>query len=172
MGQDKGAMKVGSSSMLEHSTSLLNALNLDKVVVSGANFDIPDIFVNKGPVGGIYSAIMHLGLRSGDIIVIVPNDMPFMRAELLSQLLQQSLEHKCSFIFQDHPMPLSLVISDKILAQCEGLADAKGMSVKKLISVDKVGELALESEGANVFSNVNTPQELARAVDSYQYNPE
>ena len=66
MGKDKSAITVGSSTMLERSITLLNGLDLDKVVVSGLNFDIPDIFPDKGPVGGIYSAIQSLSLKAGD----------------------------------------------------------------------------------------------------------
>ncbi|MFQ3207307.1 MAG: molybdopterin-guanine dinucleotide biosynthesis protein A [Glaciecola sp.] len=166
MGKDKSAMKVGKATMLEHSINMLNSLNLDNVVVSGADFDIPDLFPNKGPVGGIYSAVQHLSLSTGDIMLVIPNDMPLLRPDLLQRLIQQSFNHQCTFTYQNHPMPLSLFISEGILNRLQSLESAAGMSIRHLIQADKVGELSVELQ--DVFSNVNTPQELENAVQNYK----
>lgn len=166
MGKDKSSMTVGKTTMLEHSIGILKSLNLDKVVVSGAEFDIPDIFTDKGPVGGIFSAIQHLSLTIGDSLLIVPNDMPLLRSDLLLKLMQQSLIHKCTCLYKQHPMPLSLYISEGILARLELLENTAGMSIRYLIQADKVVELAVES--GDVFSNVNTPQELEQAVQLHK----
>jgi molybdopterin-guanine dinucleotide biosynthesis protein A len=166
MGKDKSALKVGKGTMLEHSISMLNSVNLDKVVISGADFDIPDLFPNKGPVGGIYSAVRHLSISPGDIILVIPNDMPLLRPDLLQRLIQQSLIHKCTFTYKNHPMPLSLFISEGILERLQSLENADGMSIRYLIQADKVEELSVEFQ--DVFSNVNTPQELEAAVQSYK----
>jgi molybdopterin-guanine dinucleotide biosynthesis protein A len=166
MGKDKAALQVGSSTMLEHSMRLLESLGLDNVVLSGSAKGYPDIYPDKGPVGGIYSAIVNLSLKVGDLVLIIPNDMPLMRSNVLSQLLEQSLNHQCTFIFKRHPMPLSLYISENVLAQCQLLESAKGMSIKQLIEADKVGELAVQDE--SVFTNVNTPQELEDVIQALQ----
>ena len=162
MGKDKAELQVGSSTMLEHSVSLLQSLNLDDVVISGSEKGCSDIYPSRGPVGGIYSTIVNMSLQVGDFVLIIPNDMPLMRSNVLSQLLEQSLNHRCTFIFKRHPMPLSLYISESILAQCQLLERLEGMSIKQLIEVDKVGELAVLDE--SVFTNVNTPQELEDAI--------
>jgi molybdopterin-guanine dinucleotide biosynthesis protein A len=166
MGKNKSAMTVGKETMLEHSINMLNCLNLDNVVVSGADFDIPDVFPNKGPVGGIYSAIQHLSLSTGDIILVIPNDMPFLCPDLLQRLMQQSLLHQCTFMYKNHPMPLSLFISEGILNRLQLLENSAGMSIRYLIQADKVEELGVESP--DVFSNVNTPQELEEAIQNYK----
>ncbi|MFT5712006.1 MAG: molybdopterin-guanine dinucleotide biosynthesis protein A [Glaciecola sp.] len=166
MGKDKSALKVGKGTMLEHSIDMLNAVNLDKVVVSGADFDIPDLLPNKGPVGGIYSAVQHLSLSTGDIILVIPNDMPLLRPDLLQRLMQQSVIHQCTFTYKNHPMPLSLFISEGILERLQSLGNSAGMSIRYLIQADKVEELSVESQ--DVFSNVNTPQELEEAVQNYK----
>jgi molybdopterin-guanine dinucleotide biosynthesis protein A len=166
MGKDKAAVEIGGSTMLEHSMSLLNSLVLDKVVLSGSADGYPDIFPDKGPVGGIYSAIVNLSLKEGDLVLIIPNDMPLMRSNVLSQLLEQSLNHQCTYIFKRHPMPLCLYISENVLAQCQLLESVKGMSIKQLIEADKVGELAVKDD--SVFINVNTPQELEDVIQTLQ----
>ncbi|MFT6087551.1 MAG: molybdopterin-guanine dinucleotide biosynthesis protein A [Glaciecola sp.] len=166
MGKDKSALKVGKATMLEHSINILNSLNLDNVVVSGADYAIPDLFPNKGPVGGIYSAVQHLSICTGDIILVIPNDMPLLRPDLLQTLMQQSLIHQCTFTYKNHPMPLSLFISESILERLQLLENAAGMSIRYLIQADKVEELSVESP--DVFSNVNTPQELDDAVQNYK----
>jgi len=165
MGKDKSLMTVGSATMLEHSVALLNSLNLNKVVISGLKFDIPDIFPDKGPVGGIYSAIQHLSLKVGDIILIIPNDMPLLRSELLLALLEQSTKHQCTCIYQQYPMPLSLFISEAVLARVTQLKSAGGMSIRYMIEADRVEVLSVVSHVE--FSNVNTPQELEDAVQKY-----
>jgi molybdopterin-guanine dinucleotide biosynthesis protein A len=165
MGKDKSAMTIGTETMLEHSIAIMNSLNLDRVVVSGAEFDIPDIFSEKGPVGGIYSAIQHLSLNVGDIVLVIPNDMPLLSSGALLTLVQQSVIQRCTFIYKQHPMPLSLYISKSILTRFELLKDADGMSIKYLIEADRVEELAVVSQ--DVFSNVNTPQELEEATQIF-----
>jgi molybdopterin-guanine dinucleotide biosynthesis protein A len=165
MGRDKSAMTIGTETMLEHSIALMNSLNLDRVVVSGADFDIPDIFPEKGPVGGIYSAIQYLSLNVGDIVLIIPNDMPLLSSDALLRLVQQSVLRKCTFIYKQHPMPLSLYISKSVLTRLQLLEGATGMSIKYLIEADRVEELAVVSQ--DVFSNVNTPQELEYAIQTY-----
>jgi molybdopterin-guanine dinucleotide biosynthesis protein A len=165
MGKDKSAITVGSSTMLERSITLLNALDLDKVVVSGLNFDIPDIFPDKGPVGGIYSAIQSLLLKAGDIVLIIPNDMPLLRSEVLLALLEHSVSQQCTCIYNEHPMPLCLFLSEAVLTRISLLESAAGMSIRYLIEADRVEELAVDSHA--VFSNVNTPQELEDAVQKY-----
>ena len=165
MGKDKSSIKVGSSTMLERSIALLGSLGLDKTVISGLNFDIPDIFPDKGPVGGIYSTIQHLSLQRGDIVLIIPNDMPLLRSEVLLPLVQRSISQQCTCIYKQYPMPLSLFISDAVLAQLSLLESAAGMSIRCLIKADRVEELAVQSH--TVFSNVNTPQELEDAVKKY-----
>ena len=40
------------------------------------------------------------------------------------------------------------------------------MSIRYLIQADKVEELSVESQ--DIFSNVNTPQELDEAVQNYR----
>jgi molybdopterin-guanine dinucleotide biosynthesis protein A len=62
-------------------------------------------------------------------------------------------------------MPLSLYISKSILTRFELLKDADGMSIKYLIEADRVEELAVVSQ--DVFSNVNTPQELEEATQIF-----
>ncbi|PKI02238.1 molybdenum cofactor guanylyltransferase [Glaciecola sp. 33A] len=165
MGRDKSAMTIGTETMLEHSIAVMNSLNLDRVVVSGADFDIPDIFPEKGPVGGIYSAIQYLSLNVGDIVLIIPNDMPLLSSDALLRLVQQSVLRKCTFIYKQHPMPLSLYISKSVLTRLQLLEGATGMSIKYLIEADRVEELAVVSQ--DVFSNVNTPQELEDAIQTY-----
>ncbi|AEP29642.1 molybdenum cofactor guanylyltransferase [Brumicola nitratireducens] len=165
MGKDKSAITVGSSTMLERSIALLNALGLDKVVISGLNFDIPDIFPDKGPVGGIYSAIQSLSLKAGDIVLIIPNDMPLLRSEVLLALLEHSVSQQCTCIYNKHPMPLCLFLSEAVLTRISLLESAAGMSIRYLIEADRVEELAVDSHA--VFSNVNTPQELEDAVKKY-----
>ena len=165
MGMDKSALAVGNVTMLERSIALLNSLGLDKVIISGPDFDIPDIFPGKGPVGGIYSAIQHLSLKAGDIILIIPNDMPLMRSEVLLALIEYSSSQQCTCIYKQYPMPLSLFISEAVLARISVLENTAGMSIRYLIEADRVEELAIESHA--VFSNVNTPQELEDAIQKY-----
>lgn len=165
MGKDKSSITVGSSTMLERSLTLLNSLDLDKVVISGLNFGIPDIFPDKGPVGGIYSVIQHLSLKAGDIVLIIPNDMPLLRSEVLLALLEHSISQQCTCIYNKHPMPLCLFLSEAVLTRISLLESAAGMSIRYLIEADRVVELAVASHA--VFSNVNTPEELEDAIQKY-----
>ncbi|MFT5542537.1 MAG: molybdopterin-guanine dinucleotide biosynthesis protein A [Glaciecola sp.] len=163
MGKDKSTMRVGNSSMLGKSIAIMDPLNLDNVFISGREFDIPDIITNKGPVGGIYSAIFSRALKAGDTLVVLPNDMPLMQTQVLSHLLVQSLERRCTCVYENQPMPLCLFVSEKILERLRELESSQGMSIRYLIAADKVHEIKADS--VDVFANVNTMEEWSNLVE-------
>lgn len=166
MGQDKSCLVLGDHTMLEKSVGLLKQLELDDVFVSGNQYDIPDIQANKGPVGGLYSAIKKLGLTEGDSIIVVPNDMPLMKKDVIELLIIESDKHKCTVVYQDQPMPLCLYISAKLVKRMQEITSSSGMSIRYLIEADKVK--SLQSSSSLVFSNVNTPEELESTKKHFQ----
>lgn len=167
MGRDKSCMLVGNNSMLDKSVALMHKLALDRVCVSGKAHDIPDITFNKGPVGGIYSAISKMNLDVGDILLVLPNDMPLMEVQLLSDLLLHAKEQKCTCVYEKQPMPVCLFINKNLLVRLKEIEQTEGMSLRYLIEADRV--LKLKTSSVKAFTNVNAPEdwlEVKRIIES------
>ncbi|GAI24430.1 unnamed protein product, partial [marine sediment metagenome] len=99
LGQDKALEIIGNRSLLEWVISYLNFFNSDIIIVAASKQSYPqldgypklrvvtDIYVNKGPLGGIYT-----GLKASNSFynLVVACDMPFLNQALLHYMLQIS----------------------------------------------------------------------------------
>jgi len=93
MGRDKATMDAGGATMVERSVEALRSIASPIVVVSetGDRYRLPgcqeiaDRTPGLGPVGGIVTALHHLG---PGLHLVVACDMPFLNTELLSLLVR------------------------------------------------------------------------------------
>ncbi|WP_281555918.1 molybdenum cofactor guanylyltransferase [Thalassomonas sp. RHCl1] len=105
MGENKAKLMRGNTDMLSFSKQLLTDIGIKDIVVSGNNYQVPDIIANGGPVAGIYSVLQHYRPAA---ILALPVDLPLMTASALSQLkIKGELSQKACF-FQGHNIPLYL----------------------------------------------------------------
>lgn len=95
MGENKAHLQHKHSNMLTFSQKLLQDSGIEQVVVSGNEFQVPDIVKNMGPLGGIYSILQRYQPKS---ILVLPVDLPLMDAKSLTQLrLAGELSNKACF---------------------------------------------------------------------------
>jgi len=93
MGQDKGLMPFNGKLMIEHSIDTLKTIVIDIFIVSNNpiynQFNLPllsDITPNKGPAGGIYTALSHSKTEHN---LILSCDTPFVNQQLIQYLLDR-----------------------------------------------------------------------------------
>jgi molybdopterin-guanine dinucleotide biosynthesis protein A len=189
MGKDKAQLSrqndtvKSASSMLDFSKQLLTDAGINKVVVSGDNYQIPDLISQAGPVGGIYSVLAHYPEHlQPKAFLILPVDLPLMTPAALMQLrMKGELTNKATF-FQDsqkrtHHIPLYLpnnaflqLFIKQAFQGSQLLTDAKkssknGPSVRAMLQ--QVPHQVINSSNNNLLFNTNTPQEWQQAQQQF-----
>ncbi|WP_448567010.1 molybdenum cofactor guanylyltransferase [Thalassotalea ganghwensis] len=162
MGIDKGSLRLGNQSMLEYAVALLSQCSLDKVVVSGDQHDIPDVFANLGPLSGIYSVVNK---TKPSAILVLPIDMPLITPCLLKKLLRTGENANKACFFKQSPLPLYLPCNNEMLKTLMHLlksANNKGPSIKAFIS--GIAHISLDVQSPTLLKNCNTPQEWHQAL--------
>ena len=94
MGEDKGLKLFNGIPLIQNVINQL-LFAVDKVVIVSNNKDyeqfglevIEDALINKGPAGGIYTALQH---SSTDLNFIVSCDMPYISSQAIHFMLENS----------------------------------------------------------------------------------
>ncbi len=161
MGQDKAQLKISGHSLLEQAKIKLQSCSLDAVVESGSLEGIQDTYEHKGPVGGIYSVINSLGLQCGDILLVVPNDMPALKERTMNVLLQTCTDRKESCIFSRFYLPVAIYLDERHLAFASTIREKQGLPLRELLRASSL--IQLDESSVNIelreFININTPQD-------------
>jgi molybdenum cofactor guanylyltransferase len=96
MGTDKALLRVGGTTMLERTLSVVQSISDDVFVVGErdgyASFGAPvvaDHYVDTGTLGGIATALRH---ASHDRVLVVACDMPLLSVRLLTALLRVDVD--------------------------------------------------------------------------------
>ena len=185
MGENKASLMRNNTSMLDYSKQLLTRLDIKNIVISGNDYDIPDLFPNLGPMSGIYSVIKSYRPKA---LLILPVDLPLMNTESLAQLKQiGELSHKAVY-FEDNFLPLYLPVTahveqffdqqllslNKVSADTSIASDTnisannkmtKGPSMKALLK--QTPSQAIKPKNINSLFNSNTPQEWRHAQTQF-----
>lgn len=177
MGADKAFVALHGRTLLAHMLELAREI-VDAVWIVGdrAKFTefgpvVEDVFPNCGPLGGI-----HAALRSSrtDVSLVLAVDVPFVTSALLRFLVARSrTSEACVTIVRtrDGWQPLCAAyrlpfadVAEKALQQGRYKID----DLFKDVSTAVITEEDLKAAGfsRDLFRNLNTPEELARATQS------
>lgn len=95
MGKDKGLIEVNGKPMIQHAIDTLQELKVPILIVANnplyEQFNCPvfsDEIPDKGPLGGIYTALMHAETES---VLILSCDTPFITEDILKKLIIESI---------------------------------------------------------------------------------
>jgi len=175
MGADKAALDLAGRTLLEHALATLR-LVADKVFILGSKQRyggygaeaVEDIFPDCGPLGGIHAALKQ-GQAACNLIVAV--DTPFLSADFLHYLAQRSQESGAVVTTPEiagYTQPLCAVYSPEFLPLAEKALQSGVYKIATLFPMDGTlripeSEMAQFAFSAEMFENLNTPQDLERA---------
>lgn len=175
MGQDKAQLPYKETTMLNFSKQLLKRSGIKQVVVSGDQYQAPDLIKNAGPVGGIYSIVQQFKPTS---MLILPVDLPLMEAGALKELrMKGELSQKACF-FEGHHIPLYLPnngyltlflsqnfnnLSPSIQVNEQQSNKKFGPSVKQLLM--QVPNVSIKTKNSTLLFNTNTPEQWQKAIN-------
>ena len=150
MGFDKCLAKYKNKYLIEYAIEALEPIT-KKILISSQKQEhfqfgyklIEDIFLDCGPIAGIYSTISESETETN---IIVPCDMPFISNDLLRFLLENKKQYDAVIpVFNDKIEPLVGVFSKNILP-----------IIKKRIELKQYKILSFLQEINTNFINVDT----------------
>ena len=174
MGQDKATLTLNGRTLLEHALAALRQVCRDVSILGryelyGTLAPVyEDIYPGCGPLGGIHTALSNAQTPYSLIIAV---DTPFLLPEFLSYLAERAIASDAVVItpeIADYTQPLSTVYSLDFLPIAERAIKAGNYKIVPLFPrsqtlVIKEAELRRFAFSAEMFENLNTPEDMERA---------
>lgn len=173
MGQDKATLLLEQKTLLTRNVSLLSALNLSGIFVSGdyQGFQcIKDIHPSLGPIGGLQACVETL-FEDHDAIFVLPVDMPLLTKNECLTLLEQFKQFHQGVFYQQATFPMILPLTEQLksyLAEVVNSSENKHRSLYRLIKTVKLQPINYQLENNFRFQNSNTPQEWADCLETFK----
>ncbi len=185
MGRDKSALPVDGEPLWQRQLAVLRATEPAEIFISGVRDGpyadcgaeiLADEIPDCGPLGGIVTALRRC---TGDRLLVLAVDMPAMTAEFLRSLLDESRrtgqgiiptiadDHRRQADFQSaiHIEPLAAIYPRAALALADECLRTGEFKLEPFIRELEVQGLAIiraiEPEHAALFTNWNTPDDVA-----------
>ena len=173
-GEPKALVELGGRRLIERVVGILREVVDDVLIVTNTPdlyrfLDlpmVPDVFVDHGSLGGIYSG---LAAAPGDSAFTVACDMPFLSAAVARLVVARAGEADVVIPRAgDQLQTLHAVYGKRCLPAMETRLNAGRLKITGFFDEVRVlevpeAEVARHADPALVFMNVNTPEELARA---------
>ncbi len=172
LGRDKANFKVGASTLLERTTSLLKEL-FEEVWVIGRKPDHDlirrgikwhlDLIQDIGPVAGIYTALKVIDKEA---CLVIACDMPKLTLSVLKKLLQDRDKGQRADIIVSRQgvsgkvEPLVAIYRKDVLPLIESLVAKRKFKVSELFLHSHTRYVDFDPHEAQVFMNINTAQDL------------
>jgi len=175
-GRDKTALMVGNVSILDRQLSVLTGLADRVLLVTGDSEPfhgrglevVADRVPHAGALGGIYTA---LSAAQSDQVLVLACDLPFVSAVFLRYLAGLARPGYGAVVPRsaDGLQPLCAVYSRSLaerFGECIASGRLKIVDALEAVPVREIGpaEIAAVDANENLFLNVNTPGDLARAI--------
>jgi molybdopterin-guanine dinucleotide biosynthesis protein A len=173
MGSNKALLTFNGKLLIEHTRNILDSV-CAKVFILGqrelyGRFGLcyEDVYPDCGPLSGIHAAL----LNSQKWSLITAVDTPFITAEFLEYLVGRAVNSSAMVTAPcvgGHVQPLCTVFHHSFLPIVEAALKAGRYKVEPLFPKDQTlilgeaefGQFALAAE---MFENLNTPEDLERA---------
>ena len=169
MGQDKGLMLRRGKPMIQYVLEAINGCQIPAIIVSAnavySQFGyevIPDIELNKGPMGGLLSAMESVNATH---VLLLSCDMPLITSDIIIHLTSEVEEHSVTVArIKNQLMPLLAVYSLRIKDAVKQRITLNELKMHDLINaVDHkiVSYDNYKSLNSHWYINVNSPADFA-----------
>lgn len=176
MGIDKAFVVLDGRTLLERALDLVRSVTSDVCIVGDpikfASFApvVEDQFPECGPLAGIHAALLS---SRTDLNLILAVDTPFVTPALLEYVLRRAKDSRAMITVPRTSrgwQPLCAVYRRDFASIAEKALRAGHYKIDALFAetgIEAISELELHSAGfaPDVFSNLNTPDDLAEAAN-------
>jgi molybdopterin-guanine dinucleotide biosynthesis protein A len=181
-GLDKGALRVGEQSIFDRQLEVLRALTPHILIVGHDDLRyrqagvsvVVDRIAGAGSLGGLYTALMEAPTQQ---IVVMACDMPFLTGPFLAYLVARGAGVDAAIPHDARGWhPLSAAWARSAAPRLRARIDAGALRLVDAIAeldVRDIGpaELAPFDPDGRLLTNVNTPDDYARALEVVEPPP-
>jgi molybdopterin-guanine dinucleotide biosynthesis protein A len=174
MGRDKATLALGGQSLIERVLAAIAPLDCPSFVVARQAGDhpqlglpvCPDLHPGAGPLGGLCTALHHTTTAN---LLLLACDLPFLTPEFLRFLASRPGDHQALIPHSaEGPQPLCALYTQSCLPAIEAALARGERRMNAFHAAVAVGWLEQEEwqsfdPHGLLFSNLNTPEEYARA---------
>jgi molybdopterin-guanine dinucleotide biosynthesis protein A len=184
MGLDKGLAMLAGSPLAAYPIRTLTVQTY-RIIISSNNTEyakfgfpvVPDLFPEIGPMGGLYSCLVNSYTETN---LVLSCDMPFIKPELFSFLLENSADNQIVLPSFDgiHPEPMCGIYRKGILPLMEKFLEKGNYKLPDLFKeinfrmIPLTPELEFNSRA--MLMNINTLEDLHQAekiIQSDEFHP-
>lgn len=176
MGRDKAFIEVGGKTLVERVIAASADLGQAETMLIAnqpddyRRFGLPihrDILPNKGPLGGIYTALTK---AKSDWVLALACDMPFVNRDLLRHMIEQTDDAADIVVprVDGYPQGLHALYRRTCLKPIERQLEADRLKIIRFYEqmrvryLDESDYAAIDPDGC-CFTNLNSPAQLAEA---------
>ena len=168
MGQNKALLTIAGETVIARILRLLPADNSHKIIISNSpgdfgflpNLKIADLRPDLGPISGIHAGLHHSSYRHNFFIAC---DLPLVTGALIGELVERLDRHDLlAFRTSNGFEPLCAIYSQACLPHIEGKLREGSLGLQDL--PDLVNSLLLPADNPDHFLNMNSKQDLQRAL--------
>lgn len=121
---------------------------------------VPDIYKDKGPVGGIYSALNH---SENEYNLLLSCDIPNISSSVINKYLVSNLSHDTdvSFLSDDkNSYPLIAVYNKRVTPMFLEAINLNKLKLVSLLNELKCQNIRVNSDHFESLKNINTKEDL------------
>ena len=128
---------------------------------------IPDLVEDKGPVGGIYTALSH---ASSQRVLILSCDIPKITAEVVSFLVEKARREPAKITFLSDGQsdyPLTGVYPRQCLESFKISTERNELKLRRLVESLPHQRVELDNERVSSLQNINSKTDLLAFTQTY-----
>lgn len=166
MSQDKGLMKAGNQYLVEYALKAVDNI-FPEIFLLTSNLEyekfgfelVSDIVPNLGPLGGIYTALIH---SVHEQVFILPCDTPNISDETLKYFLQASSHYHSAIASYDGRLhPMIAKYHKSLLPNLKKCLELHQLKVQDFVIKNEIPSIPFEKNfDSSLFQNINTQNEL------------
>lgn len=166
MQSEKGLVLYQNKPFIEHIIEAVLPISSNIQLITNTNdYDylsyrkIKDIVFDKGPLGGIYTALVH---SETEMNLILSCDIPLISNEILRELIEKHGTNFDVSVFEDtnRMHPLIGIYSKRILPVLKKAIDVTDLKMMRFISNVKHQLIPITDAKRHLFKNINSVAEL------------
>lgn len=166
MQSEKGLVLFQEKPFIEHIIQAISPITDQiKLITASKEYDylayekIADVIADKGPLGGIYTALMH---SETEFNLILSCDIPMISSELLKELISKHTEEAGITVFSSESRihPLIGIYSKKILPIIKNAIESDELKMMDLLAKIPHQIIKIEESENLPLTNINSADEL------------
>lgn len=171
MGSDKGMLLLNETVFIAHIVKALQEATIQNITIVSANsaYDfmncnrIEDIHPDKGPVGGIFTALSHSKTEQNIVLSV---DVPLISAEIITWLIANIDDEKLitQVKVADKTSPLIAVYNRKAVTVFEEHLKKEQLRLKMVVEAIPHQTIEVPEKWNSLLQNINTKEDYLNLI--------